>query len=63
MRKVMILARVALPVTGRAVIGLERLSALVYPQEPKRDLAADVRAFDRSCTPIDPADTQLAARR
>ncbi len=35
------------PPSVNRLIGLEWLSALLYPREPKRDLAADVRAFYR----------------
>jgi len=41
------------------LIGLEWLSALLYPQQPKRDLAADVRAFYHSYYHIDLADAQV----
>jgi iron complex transport system substrate-binding protein len=41
------------------LIGLEWLSALLYPQEPKRDLAADVRAFYRNYYQVTLTDAQL----
>jgi iron complex transport system substrate-binding protein len=36
------------PPSVNRLIGLEWLSGLLYPQDPKRDLAADVRAFYRN---------------
>jgi iron complex transport system substrate-binding protein len=41
------------------LIGLEWLSALLYPQQPKRDLAADMRAFYRSYYQVDLTDAQM----
>jgi len=41
------------------LIGLEWLSAMLYPQQPKRDLAADVRAFYRSYYQLDLTDAQV----
>ncbi|WP_395020075.1 ABC transporter substrate-binding protein [Dongia sp.] len=41
------------------LIGLEWLSALLYPQEPKRDLAADVRGFYRNYYRLALTDAQL----
>jgi iron complex transport system substrate-binding protein len=41
------------------LIGLEWLSALLYPQNPKRDLAADVRAFYRGYYQLNLTDAQL----
>ncbi|WP_459858283.1 ABC transporter substrate-binding protein [Dongia sp. agr-C8] len=43
------------------LIGLEWLSALLYPQEPKRDLAADVRGFYRNYYRLALTDAQLQA--
>ena len=47
------------PPSVNRLIGLEWLSALLYPREPKRDLAADVRAFYRSYYQIDLTDAQV----
>jgi len=47
------------PPSVNRLIGLEWLSALLYPQEPKRDLAADVRAFYRSYYQVDLTDAQV----
>jgi len=47
------------PPSVNRLIGLEWLSALLYPQEPKRDLAADVRAFYRSYYQLDLTDAQV----
>ncbi len=41
------------------LIGLEWLSALLYPQAPKRDLAADARAFYRNYYQVDLSDAQV----
>ncbi|MDQ7247645.1 ABC transporter substrate-binding protein [Dongia sedimenti] len=41
------------------LIGLEWLSGLLYPQQPKRDLAADVRAFYHGYYQVDLTDAQL----
>jgi iron complex transport system substrate-binding protein len=41
------------------LIGLEWLSALLYPEVPKRDLAADVRAFYHSYYQVDLTDAQV----
>jgi iron complex transport system substrate-binding protein len=43
------------------LIGLEWLSALLYPQEPKRDLAAAVRGFYRDYYRLALTDEQLRA--
>ncbi len=43
------------------LIGLEWLSALLYPQEPKRDLAADVRGYYRNYYRLALTDAQLRA--
>jgi iron complex transport system substrate-binding protein len=47
------------PPSVNRLIGLEWLSALLYPQQPKRDLAADVRAFYRSYYQLTLTDAQL----
>jgi len=47
------------PPSVNRLIGLEWLSALLYPGEPKRDLAADVRAFYRSYYQTDLTDAQV----
>jgi iron complex transport system substrate-binding protein len=47
------------PPSVNRLIGLEWLSALLYPQLPKRDLAADVRAFYRSYYQLSLTDAQL----
>jgi iron complex transport system substrate-binding protein len=41
------------------LIGLEWLTGLLYPEQPKRDLAADVRAFYRNYYQVDLNDAQL----
>jgi iron complex transport system substrate-binding protein len=47
------------PPSVNRLIGLEWLSGLLYPQQPKRDLAADVRAFYRSYYQLNLTDAQL----
>jgi iron complex transport system substrate-binding protein len=47
------------PPSVNRLIGLEWLSTLLYPQQPKRDLAADVRAFYRSYYQVDLTDVQV----
>jgi iron complex transport system substrate-binding protein len=47
------------PASVNRLIGLEWLASLLYPREPKRDLAADVRAFYRSYYRLDLTDAQL----
>jgi iron complex transport system substrate-binding protein len=49
------------PPSVNRLIGLEWLSALLYPQQPKRDLAADVRAFYRSYYQLNLTDAQVQA--
>jgi len=43
------------------LIGLEWLAALLYPQVPKPDLAADTRAFYRNFYQVELTDAQLQA--
>jgi iron complex transport system substrate-binding protein len=47
------------PPSVNRLIGLEWLSALLYPQVPKRDLAADVRAFYHGFYQVDLTDAQV----
>jgi len=47
------------PPSVNRLIGLEWLSSLLYPQDPKRDLAADVRGFYRNYYRVDLTDAQL----
>lgn len=47
------------PPSVNRLIGLEWLSGLLYPQQPKRDLAADVRGFYRSYYQLNLTDAQL----
>jgi iron complex transport system substrate-binding protein len=47
------------PLSVNRLIGLEWLSALLYPETPKRDLAADVRAFYRSYYQLNLTDAQV----
>jgi iron complex transport system substrate-binding protein len=47
------------PPSVNRLIGLEWLSALLYPETPKRDLAADVRAFYRSYYQLSLTDAQV----
>lgn len=49
------------PPSVNRLIGLEWLSALLYPGEPKRDLAADVRGFYRSYYQVDLTEAQVQA--
>ena len=47
------------PPSVNRLIGLEWLASLLYPEQPKRDLAADVRAFYRNYYQVDLNDTQV----
>ncbi len=47
------------PPSVNRLIGLEWLSALLYPQVPKRDLAADARAFYHAYYQVDLTDAQV----
>jgi iron complex transport system substrate-binding protein len=47
------------PPSVNRLIGLEWLAGLLYPEQPKRDLAADVRAFYRNYYQVDLSDAQV----
>jgi iron complex transport system substrate-binding protein len=47
------------PPSVNRLIGLEWLAGLLYPEQPKRDLAADVRAFYRNYYQVDLSAAQL----
>jgi iron complex transport system substrate-binding protein len=47
------------PPSVNRLIGLEWLSGLLYPQQPKRDLAADVRGFYHGYYQVDLTNAQL----
>jgi iron complex transport system substrate-binding protein len=49
------------PPSVNRLIGLEWLSALLYPRNPKPDLAAETRAYYRSYYQVDLTDAQLSA--